>query len=61
MLLKFAEKSLTNTKLALGKLREMQYVKQTHNTGNMYLFKVNTRNSRKRCEMCSELTSKTPK
>ena len=48
MLLKFAEKSLTNTKLAL-------------NTGNMYLFKVNTRNSRKRCEMCSELTSKTPK
>ena len=26
----------------------------------MYLFKVNNRNSRKRCETCSKLTIKTP-
>ena len=27
----------------------------------MYLFKVNNRNTRKRCEICSKLTIKTPK
>ena len=27
---------------------------------NIYLFKLNNRNSRKRCEMCSKLTIKTP-
>ena len=27
---------------------------------NIYLFKVNNRNTRKRCEICSELTIKTP-
>ena len=27
---------------------------------NIYLFKVNKRNTRKRCEICSELTIKTP-
>ena len=26
----------------------------------MYLFKVSKRNTRKRCEICSELTIKTP-
>ena len=30
------------------------------NPGNIYLFKVNNSNSRKRCEICSELTIKTP-
>ena len=27
---------------------------------NIYLFKINNRNSRKRCEICSKLTIKTP-
>ena len=27
---------------------------------NIYLFKVNNRNPRKRCQICSELTTKTP-
>ena len=29
-------------------------------TANMYLFKVNNRNTRKRSEICSKLTIKTP-
>ena len=28
---------------------------------NIYLFKVSNRNTRKRCEICSKLTLKTPK
>ena len=28
---------------------------------NFYLFKVNKRNTRKSCEICSKLTIKTPK
>ena len=28
--------------------------------GNIYLFKVNNRNTRKRCETCSKLTTTTP-
>ena len=28
--------------------------------GNIYLFKINNKNTRKRCEICSELTIKTP-
>ena len=27
---------------------------------NTYLFKVNNKNTRKRCEICSKLTMKTP-
>ena len=27
---------------------------------NMYLLKVNNRNTRKRCKICSKLTTKTP-
>ena len=30
------------------------------NTANIYLFKVDNRNTRKRCEMCPKLTIKTP-
>ena len=29
-------------------------------SANIYLFKVNNRNSRKRCNICSKLTIKTP-
>ena len=29
-------------------------------TANIYLFKVNNKNTRKRCEICSKLTIKTP-
>ena len=32
-----------------------------HNPTNIYLFKVNDRNTRKRCEICSKLTIKTTK
>ena len=31
----------------------------TSETGNIYLFKVSNRNSRKNCEICSKLTIKT--
>ena len=31
-----------------------------HRPANIYLFKVNNRNTRKRCEICSKLTIKTP-
>ena len=31
-----------------------------HYPGNIYLFKVNNRTTRKRCEICSKLTIKTP-
>ena len=30
------------------------------NPANIYLFKVNNRNTRNRCEICSKLTIKTP-
>ena len=30
------------------------------NPANIYLFKVNNRNTRTRCEICSKLTIKTP-
>ena len=33
---------------------------ETHNPANIWLFKVNNRNTRKRCEVCSKLTVKTP-
>ena len=32
----------------------------TTNPANTYLLKVNNRNTRKRCELCSMLTIKTP-
>ena len=32
-----------------------------YNPTNIHLFKVNNRNTRKRCEICSKLTIKTPK
>ena len=31
----------------------------TYITANIYLFKVNNRNNRRRCEICTELTIKT--
>ena len=31
-----------------------------HNPDNIYVLKVNNRNTRKRCEICSKLTIKTP-
>ena len=31
-----------------------------NNSANTYLFKVNSRNNRKSCEICSKLTIKTP-
>ena len=34
--------------------------KDLHNPANIYLLKLNNRNTRKRCEICSELTIKTP-
>ena len=35
------------------------YISQSTYPANIYLFKVNNRNSRKRCEICSKLTIKT--
>ena len=31
-----------------------------HNPGGIYIFKVNNKNTRTRCEICSKLTIKTP-
>ena len=33
---------------------------KSNSPGNIYLFKLNSRNTRKRCEICSKLTIKTP-
>ena len=33
---------------------------QNHSPANIYLFKVNNRNTIKRCEICSKLTTKIP-
>ena len=33
---------------------------QTPIPANIYLYKINNRNTRKRCEICSKLTIKTP-
>ena len=41
-------------------IMNVQLNKSKKNTANIYLFKVNKRNSRKRCEICSKLTIKTP-
>ena len=32
----------------------------SYNPAGIYLFKVNNRNTRTKCEICSELTMKTP-
>ena len=36
----------------------IEYIQQI-NPANIYLFKANNRNTRKRCEICSKLTIKT--
>ena len=36
-------------------------MKSTQFLANICLFKINNRNNRKRCEICSKLTIKTPK
>ena len=38
----------------------IDYFDRVLNPANIYLFKVNNRNTRKRCEICSTLTIKTP-
>ena len=43
------------------KIRRVLTICHTHVLpSNMYLFKVNDRNARKRCEICSKLTRKIP-
>ena len=44
--------------LAIGFLSISQAI--AVNSANIYLFKVNNRNTRKKCEICSKLTIKTP-
>ena len=36
------------------------WVRKTTNSASNYMFKVNNRNTRTRCEICSKLTIKTP-
>ena len=43
-------------KLKINLLRAAKSLNPAH----IYLFKVNYRNTRKRCEICSKLTIKTP-
>ena len=40
------------------KLADLRF--QTHLQANIYLFKVNNRNTRKMCKICSKLVIKTP-
>ena len=50
----------------MTKILIIQYISDCRNnygenfTANNYLFKVNNKNARKRCEICSKLTIKTP-
>ena len=39
---------------------DLSWVTKSHYPANIYLFKVNNRNTRKRCCICSKLTIKTP-
>ena len=39
---------------------QVTYFWNGHCPANIYLFKVNNKNTRKRCEICSKLTIKTP-
>ena len=43
----------------LGNVLTLQIILRNY-PANIYLFKVNNRNNRKRCEICSKLTIKTP-
>ena len=46
-------------KILISKCKK-QLCSKANNPANIYLFKVNNRNTRKRCEICSKLTIKTP-
>ena len=48
-------------KCSSGTNCEMIRVKVSMFLANIYLIKVNNRNTRKKCEICSELTMKTQK
>ena len=41
-------------------LLEMDYISLINTQAGNYIFKVNNRNTRTRCEICSKLTIKTP-
>ena len=43
-----------------GKFGKPVIVADAHIPANIYLFKVNNKNTRKRCEICAYLTMKTP-
>ena len=43
----------------LKKFTHNRIISAVINPTNIYLFKVNNRNTRKRCEICSKLTGKT--
>ena len=49
-----AKKRLNSTESIL------KYILHRYYPANIYLLKVNNRNSRKKCEICSKLTIKTP-
>ena len=48
------EITLTNSK------KTVAFTKKWHIINSIYLFKVNNRNTRTRCEICSKLRIKTP-
>ena len=50
----------TNITAKFEDLNMKNKTKESVYSGNIDLFKVNTRNTRKRCEICSNLTIKTP-
>ena len=50
--------SLRRCFFPLGK--DIQKETDLRNPANIYLFKVSNRNTRKKCEICSKLTIKTP-
>ena len=63
----FSMKSISHTfarfETTQAKLIELifeTFYKNLYNPAGIYLFKVNNRNTRTRCEICSKLTIKTP-
>ena len=57
----YTQLAITCSKLTIETLEKgVKASKLTYHPAGIYLLKVNNRNTRKRCEICSKLTIKTP-
>ena len=60
IIVKYFKLGLGDSEQNLGVISVKSHVRLGLNPANIQLFKVNNRNTRKRCEICSKLTIKTP-